>query len=341
MKKYKCMNIGNCDNANNNVIFEIAEGEELKCPNPKCQSEMIVEVKKSPILMYIIIAAAVALLCGGGFGVWKMIGDGGPKIDKVELTPNQIALVIDETPKAQLNAKALDEEGQVMTDEDIAFEWTIDNESVASITADGEVTAVGEGNAIVTVKIKGKEVFATCPVEVKVKETPVVNRVLIEELSLVESENFTLKQGESKKLQYKATPEDNEETPVWKSSDSTIVSVDAATGEAKALKDGKAKISIESQKASASVEVTVLKKDSIQLSWGRYDGPRNSSGNPDGFGGTITVTKSYTIDLKKASGETVTVSPGDKIFSVKMENGRLRQGEIHFADGKRKYISGL
>lgn len=76
------------------------------------------------------------------------------------------------------------------------------------------------------------------------------------------------------------------------------------------------------------------------LGWGTYDGPM-SGGVPHGFGGTITVSGSHTIDLKKASGETVTVNRGDKIVGVKMENGRLRQGEIHFADGTRKYLSGL
>ena len=78
----------------------------------------------------------------------------------------------------------------------------------------------------------------------------------------------------------------------------------------------------------------------FNLSIGLYEGPL-SNGKPDGFGGTITITSTYTIDLKKASGETVTVNRGDKITNVKMENGRLRQGEIHFADGTRKFISGL
>lgn len=76
------------------------------------------------------------------------------------------------------------------------------------------------------------------------------------------------------------------------------------------------------------------------LGWGKYEGPMHG-GKPNGFGGTIIVRSSYSIDLKKASGETVQVEPGDKIMSVKMENGRLRQGEIHFANGTRKYISGL
>jgi len=79
---------------------------------------------------------------------------------------------------------------------------------------------------------------------------------------------------------------------------------------------------------------------SYNLGWGRYEGPM-SGGKPNGFGGTITVSSYYSIDLKKASGETVEVNSGDKIMNVKMDNGRLRQGEIHFADGTRRFISGL
>lgn len=83
-----------------------------------------------------------------------------------------------------------------------------------------------------------------------------------------------------------------------------------------------------------------LQPTSYNLGYGRYEGPM-SGGKPHGFGGSITVTSRHTIDLKKASGETVEVGPGDKIMNVKMENGRLRQGEIHFADGTRRFISGL
>lgn len=76
------------------------------------------------------------------------------------------------------------------------------------------------------------------------------------------------------------------------------------------------------------------------MGWGMYEGPMEG-GKPNGFGGSITVRNNYSIDLKKASGETVEVGPGDKIVTVKMENGRMRQGEIHFADGTRRFLSGL
>lgn len=109
----------------------------------------------------------------------------------------------------------------------------------------------------------------------------------------------------------------------------------------------------EQQEQKAEKEITKKESDdkgpettpkpeptTYNMGWGTYDGPM-SGGVPHGFGGSITVRGSHTIDLKKASGETVQVSRGDVIMNVKMENGRLRQGEIHFADGTRKFISGL
>ena len=42
IKKYKCMNIGGCKNANEKTVFEIPVGEELICP--VCKKKMLVEV---------------------------------------------------------------------------------------------------------------------------------------------------------------------------------------------------------------------------------------------------------------------------------------------------------
>ena len=85
---------------------------------------------------------------------------------------------------------------------------------------------------------------------------------------------------------------------------------------------------------------TVTSPKTYNLGWGTYNGPM-SRGKPDGFGGEIVVKTSHTIDLKKASGETLRLNPGDKIVGVKMENGILRQGEVHFSDGTRRFLSGL
>lgn len=79
---------------------------------------------------------------------------------------------------------------------------------------------------------------------------------------------------------------------------------------------------------------------SYNTGWGTYEDPMQG-GLPNGFGGIIVVRSRHFIDLKKADGETIEIGPGDKIMNVKMENGRMRQGEIHFADGTRRFVSGL
>lgn len=79
---------------------------------------------------------------------------------------------------------------------------------------------------------------------------------------------------------------------------------------------------------------------SVRLSYGTYTGPI-SAGKPDGMGGQFVFTRACTIDLKDGYGNTVTVSPRDKIVSTKFENGYLTQGEIHFTDGTRKMLVGI
>lgn len=165
-------------------------------------------------------------------------------------------------------------------------------------------------------------------------------------------------------------PEGAEATLLWKASKTGILEV--KDGIVKAIKAGEGKVRLQAiigadtlqaickytvkEDTLKTVKVDSVdiknKKDKpeppqpeppvgpISLGWGTYDGPR-SGRTPHGFGGSITVKSHHTIDLKKATGETVELAPGDKIMNVKMDNGRLRQGEIHFSDGRRKFISGL
>lgn len=74
MKKYKCMNIGNCKIAGTKETFEIAEGEELVCP--KCGSSMVVEVSgKKPLPFIIGGVVALGVLGGAGYAIFG--GNGG------------------------------------------------------------------------------------------------------------------------------------------------------------------------------------------------------------------------------------------------------------------------
>ncbi len=73
------------------------------------------------------------------------------------------------------------------------------------------------------------------------------------------------------------------------------------------------------------------------LGYGSYEGPMQG-GKPHGIGGVIRFTRSYTIDLKKANGETVEVNAGDYMDNVKMNQGRLVQGMLHRSNGGTRWI---
>ena len=77
---------------------------------------------------------------------------------------------------------------------------------------------------------------------------------------------------------------------------------------------------------------------SSNLGWGSYSGPMQG-GKPHGVGGTIKVKSSYSIDLKDGRGTKLDVHPGETIENTKFENGRLRAGELHRADGTRKWFN--
>jgi len=65
-----------------------------------------------------------------------------------------------------------------------------------------------------------------------------------------------------------------------------------------------------------------------KVSWGKYEGPAN------GLGGTITVTRSYSLDLHD-NGEPLELSPGDEIQQTKFTNGELRGG-VWVHNGSRR-----
>lgn len=69
------------------------------------------------------------------------------------------------------------------------------------------------------------------------------------------------------------------------------------------------------------------------LGWGTYYGPMKG-GKPHDIGGEITVTKTYSIDLKNGSFKQVV--KGDKIVNTKFKEGKLVQGYIHHSNGEQE-----
>ena len=126
-------------------------------------------------------------------------------------------------------------------------EWTTSNEKVATVK-DGKVTAVGVGEAAITVKAGSKS--ATCKIKVTEKK--------IEVSGISISETLSLKKGESGTLSVKFTPENpTDKTVTWESSDEKVATV--KDGKVTAVAKGTAKITVTSnngKKAACTVTVT-------------------------------------------------------------------------------------
>lgn len=104
--------------------------------------------------------------------------------------------------------------------------YTIDNTDVATVDADGNVTAVAKGQA--TLSAVCGQFTATCDLTVVVG---------VESLT-ISAENTDLMVGESTQLTYTVNPEDADYTEVtWTSSDESVLTIDAQ-GLASAVGDG-------------------------------------------------------------------------------------------------------
>lgn len=174
----------------------------------------------------------------------------------------------------------------------------------------------------------------------KVDETKEI--VDIKQLSIKDAKDFTLAPGATKTLTYIAEPKENDEEPEWESSNPSVATV-TEDGVVKAVAEGKATITIKASSVSATVNVEVKKvetkvqSNNVNLGYGIYEGP-TKNGKAHGIGGLIRFTRSYSIDLKKASGETVEVFSGDKLVNVKMDNNRIIQGLLKRTDGSQRWI---
>lgn len=212
------MNIGNCDHANTGKIIELSEGEDLKCP--ECKSEMLVEVPEGISKKLIGIIAGVVILIA-------IIGciiafSGGPKLEKLTLDKTTITFKPGQTEK--LNATI--EPADVKTE----LDWQSSDESVVSVK-DGVVTAQKAGKATVKVLAKDQEnIYASC------EFTVIENDVDMETLDIQE-DPLILRPGGHQQLTVKFTPEDQNETITWSSSDATIATV-SPRGKVDAIKVG-------------------------------------------------------------------------------------------------------
>lgn len=139
--------------------------------------------------------------------------------------------------------------------------WESGNESAATVSQEGLVTAVGEGKATITVKTNDGGFSASCEVTVNKKVIAVTGVKL-------SAASMTLREGERGTLTATVEPANATNKNVeWWTSDLDVVSVTSApggsTGYVEARKAGKATVTVKTEDGefSASCEITVEKKE--------------------------------------------------------------------------------
>lgn len=139
--------------------------------------------------------------------------------------------------------------------------WTSDNDKIATVDADGVVTAIAVGEATITATAAdGSGISATCKVTVTPK--------LVEQISLSENE-LSVENGSSVQLTVTVLPQDADNISVTWTSNNTMVATVDATGRVSAVGVGTAVITAttnDGSNLSVSCTVTVSPKQVVFIS---------------------------------------------------------------------------
>ena len=216
-----CRNI-DCDNYKQ--VVEIEAGEEFECP--LCHQHLDeVEKKqtsgsKTGNKNLIAIIAGVVILLAIIIGLFSLFG--GQKIEKFTLDKDNISLKPGQTEKISVEIEPEDIKPELI--------WASSDESVASVV-DGVITAKSAGKVTVSVAVKDYDnLRATCECVVYEED------VDMETLDILE-DPLVLRPGGHQQLTVKFTPEDQNETISWSSSDESIATV-SPRGKVDAVKVG-------------------------------------------------------------------------------------------------------
>lgn len=213
---------------------------------------------------------------------------------KVEVVKNQSVNM-----NQYLNLKEIIEKKNIT--DDITVEWSVDDDSVATIDQNGLLTGIKKGTVKVTATVVAKngdgEVVGTYEYSADVKVTEIslesiaFNKVIKE-----------MKVGAKDTLSIIYNPENTTDVKdvTWESSDASVISVE--NGNLTALKAGKATITAVVGDKKVSMEITVTEN---QAGTGNGDKTGGNTGSSD------TNGKGKTSDNNKATNDSKSVKTGD------------------------------
>jgi len=206
--------------------------------------------------------------------------------------------------KTEINRKSSETLNAIInpddTTEDKSVSWTSSNPDVATVDANGKVTAKAEGIATITAKLNNG-MTASCEVTVKL--------VYIDNIS---ASNFIITIGDSRSISDLITISPSNATEVqgmtYKSSNDSIATVDA-NGNVKGISEGKAKIIITTLNGKTAIsEVTVKNALNAKLATSQDKILEYISKGNNSFEGKVNVKDVKYVDLSVAFNNDITSS---------------------------------
>lgn len=322
--KYRCMNFGVCAKADANEVIEIPAIDTLGGipPCPCCKQNTLQELPPGGPKWPLIAAIAVgglAVLGGGGYGVYSLMKSPTPKDIVLNHTEKTLMVGDMDTLRATISPDGC--EGTLI--------WKESKDGTLTVSNGGVVTAVKEGTGKVRVMLEGVDgIRAVCEYTIKPKKekpggedddnkTSLVDSMKVEGLT-TNTATATLKVGATQQLSATKAPDYSKAPITWVSSDASVATV-SATGLVKALKAGTVNITAQAGDKFATVKVTVNKPKtpgdgSINLGYGVYYG-ESKNGKPHGYG-KIVFKRTHRI----ISSKDYVANPGDT-YEGEFRNG--------------------
>lgn len=320
--KYRCMNFGVCAKADANEVIAIPAIDTLggTPPCPCCKQNTLQEIPQTSTKLPLyagIGVAALAVLGGGGYGVYSLLKSPTPKDIVLNHTEKTLMVGDMDTLRATISPDGC--EG--------TFTWKASKDGTLTVSNDGIVTAVKEGTGKVRVILEGADgIKAVCEYTIKPKETgpepEPVDSMKVDGLT-TNTATATLKVGATQQLSATKAPDYSKAPISWETSNASVATV-SAEGVVKAIKAGTAVITAKAGDKTATVAVAVEKKPVIghgNLGYGTFTGPIKN-GQPNGSG-TLRYTSSHLIDSRDPKGRVAL--PGDYVIG-EWKNGKLIQG---------------
>lgn len=330
--RYRCINFGACAKADANEVIEFPAIDVLggTPPCPCCKQNTLQEIEEKPLKwpLYVGIGvAALAVLGGGGYGIYALTKSPTPKDIVLNHTEKTLFVGDKDTLHATINPEGC--EGTLT--------WKASKDGTLSVTSDGIVTAEKEGTGKVRVLLEGADgLKAVCEYTIKAK--PKVDPDTLDKVPPVDpnpmqvdgvttnTATANLKVGGTQQLTATISPADSKAPITWTSSNESVAMV-SSTGLVKALKAGKAVVTAKAGDKTAAVAVTVEKKPGgtgggtgpLNLGYGLYYGD-TKGGKPHGYG-KIVFKRTHRI----ISSKDYIANPGDT-YEGEFRNGQPSGG---------------